>query len=201
MLSRYKNDNRICYICSENYGIRYGEASYFFSKYGGSWGWATWKRVYNLWEYKLDTLESVVSTNSFISSFPTYFQYLFWKNNFYHWKYVGGNTYDLQTKYLLHKHDMINIIPNTNLTTNIGWDNEASNTLVFKHKTLSAIKFGNIKSFDIEFIMHPTEIKIDPDIEIKWFKYHFQNKSEFEYRIRWILGPLFRKLIFLKKRN
>jgi hypothetical protein len=194
MLEKYKKDNRISYICAENYGIKSGNATYFFSQYGGSWGWATWKRVYDLWEYKLDSLEDVINNKDFIKSFPSRFQYLYWKRAFCHWKYIGGNTYDLQSIYLIHKYNMMNIVPNINLVTNIGWDNQASNTRVGNNDP-NAQKFGNIPSFELDEIIDPVEIRTDSEIDKRWFKYHFQNRSEIEYRLRWFLGPLYRRII------
>ena len=193
MLEKYKDDERICYICAENYGIKSGSSTYFFSQYGGSWGWATWKRVYRKWEYKLGSLEDIVNTTSFQNSFPSKFQYDYWKKSFLRWKYVGGNTYDLQTIYLIHKHNMLNIVPNLNLITNIGWDTEASNTISLNNKNPRAIKFGNIKSFEIDNIIHPSEIRSNKKIDTKWFKYHFQSKSELIYRLFWIIEPFYRK--------
>lgn len=194
MLERYKENPKICYICAENYGIKFGEATYFFSKYGGSWGWATWKRVYDLWEYKLDSLEQTINTHEFRKSFPSRFQYHYWKKRFFYWKYIGGNTYDLQTIYLLHKYDMLNIVPNVNLITNIGWDQEASNTIASDGETEQAEKFGNIAAQEIDEIIHPELIKSDAKTDVKWFKHHFQARSELEYWIRWSLGPYYRKI-------
>jgi len=193
MLDKYREDKKIAYVCSENYGIKSGEATYFFSQYGGSWGWATWKRVYNLWEYKLNSLEEVINEKSFKNSFSSKFQYDYWKKRFYHWKYVGGNTYDLQSIFLIHKYNMINIIPNVNLVTNIGWDIEGSNTIAYDDNDKNAKKFGNIPRFEIEHIVHPKGIMANSQIDNRWFKYHFQNRSKFEYRIRWVLGPIIKK--------
>lgn len=194
MLELYKDDERICYICAENYGIKSGDATYFFSQYGGSWGWATWKRVYDKWEYKLSSLEETVNTQTFRKSFPSRFQYDYWKRRFLYWKYIGGNTYDLQTIYLVHKNNMFNIVPNINLVTNIGWDSEASNTISLNEDDKSAIKFGNIESYEIKELIHPTKIQTDKNIDTAWFKYHFQIRSPFEYRVRWLLSPLYRKI-------
>jgi hypothetical protein len=194
MLNRYRNDERICYICAENYGIKSRNATYFFSRYGGSWGWATWKRVYDLWEYKLESLERVVDTKEFKDTFETKFAYEYLKRSFYHWKYVGGNTYDLQTVYLVHRYNMLNIVPNINLVTNIGWDSEASNTVVDDITDATAKKFGNIQSFELSEILHPERIEINNEIDKKWFKYHFQAGSESLYRLRWAVSPIYQKI-------
>ncbi len=201
MLEKYKDNRQICYVCAENYGIKYGNATYFFSKYGGSWGWATWKRVYDLWEYKLDSLESYVENSDFIDSFSSKFEYYFWKRKFFHYKYLGGNTYDLQTIYLVHKENLVNIVPNINLVTNIGWDMEASNTKVKDLTDKVAMKFGNIKSFEISEIIHPTNIETIKAIDKRWFKYHFQgNRSKLNYGLRWTLSPILKPLLPFYKR-
>lgn len=201
MLEKYKDDERVGYISAENYGLKSGDATYFFSQYGGSWGWATWKRIYDLWEYKLDSLEKVVNNKNFKKSFLSKFQYDYWKRVFYHWKYVGGNSSDLQGVFLIHKYNLVNIVSNVNLVTNIGWDSEASNTKATNSDDPSAKKFGNVPSFEINEIIHPNDIKLNPKIETQQFKYHFQNRTEFEYSLRWTFGPLFRKFFPKKIKN
>ncbi len=198
MLEKYKNNDKICYVCAENYGIKNGNATYFFSQYGGSWGWATWKRVYDKWEYKLDSLEHMLESKAFRNNFSSKFEYDYWVRAFKSWKYIGGNTYDLQTIYLIRKESMMNIIPNINLVTNIGWDLEASNTKVSSSHDPAAQKFGNIPSFEIDKIVHPDIIEISKETDNKWFKYHFQNRSKISYRLRWFLGNFLRKLKVIK---
>jgi len=209
MLEKYKDNPRVCYVCAENYGIRNGDATYFFSQYGGSWGWATWKRVYQKWEYNLESLIEVVNNESFINSFPTRFQYNYWKAAFIEYSKHGGNTYDLQTIFLIHKENMLNINPNFNLTTNIGWDEHASNTIVSDENDKQALKFGNIPSVELDVIIDPLEIRANPDVDTRWFNYHFKGDlPEFYFRIKWLtssslfkpfkklFGPLYR--VFLK---
>ena len=49
LLEKYKDDSRICMISGNNYTEKANitEDSYFFSKYGHIWGWATWKRAWD----------------------------------------------------------------------------------------------------------------------------------------------------------
>lgn len=51
LLERYRNDARILSICGSNFqqGQQRGSASYYFSIYGDSWGWATWRRAWRLY--------------------------------------------------------------------------------------------------------------------------------------------------------
>lgn len=193
LLDKYRDDPRICYICAENYGVKSGDATYYFSKYDGSWGFATWKRVFDLWEYKIDSLEENMNKPEFKKSFPSKFEYNFWKRKFLRWKHIGGNTYDLQTIYLLHKYNMMSIVPNINLVTNIGWDLEASNTLVDGNEHKLAKKFGNRERFEIDEIIHPTEIKTIPKVDTKWFNYNHKRFSKLRYWYSWYIKPLWKK--------
>jgi hypothetical protein len=198
MLERYKDDKRIGIICSENFGITHGSETYFFTQFGSSGGWAMYKRIYDLWEYKLDSLEETVNTPEFKSTFVSDFQYKFWKRNFFIWKYKGGNTYDLQTLYLVHKYNLLNIVPNINLNTNIGWEGEAKDRDSISEYDINKTKFGNIPSYEIEEIVHPKDvISADKEIGEKWFKYHFQgDMPKYKHRILWFLSSLFSSSAF-----
>lgn len=50
LLQRYRHDTRVWSICGSNFqlGNHRGDASYFFSIHGDSWGWASWRRA---WSY------------------------------------------------------------------------------------------------------------------------------------------------------
>lgn len=51
LLDEYEKDQRIDRICGMNILGEYEcDGDYFFSRYGNSWGWATWKRVADRWE-------------------------------------------------------------------------------------------------------------------------------------------------------
>ncbi len=52
LLDKYENDTRIDRICGQTLygGIDDKRYSYFFSRTGCSWGWASWRRVAETWE-------------------------------------------------------------------------------------------------------------------------------------------------------
>jgi len=49
LLERYRHDTRVWSICGSNFqlGNKRGDASYYFSIHGDSWGWASWKRAWS----------------------------------------------------------------------------------------------------------------------------------------------------------
>ncbi len=59
LLDRYEHDERIDRICGQTLfdGIEDKRYSYFFSSFGSSWGWASWRRVADTWQENYDVLE------------------------------------------------------------------------------------------------------------------------------------------------
>jgi hypothetical protein len=189
VLDKYKNDEKIGYITGQNFmGIKSGKASYFFSRYGGSSGWATWKRVYQQWDFKLMNIDSTIYTKEFRSNFDSEFEYKYWLRKFKHYCKYGGNTYDLQSVFLIFKEDLKSIVPNKNLITNIGFDFEGTNYNGKGYK-----KFANKESYELNEIIHPLDIDRNKRIDQKIFKFHFMSRSKISYQLRWAFGPIYRK--------
>ena len=48
LLERYRKDTRVWSICGSNFqlGNKHGNANYYFSIHGDSWGWASWRRAW-----------------------------------------------------------------------------------------------------------------------------------------------------------
>ncbi|MCW3467874.1 hypothetical protein [Chitinophaga nivalis] len=55
MLARYRKDDTVLHINGSNFqaGIQRGEASYYFSRYAHIWGWATWRRAWQYYDFSL----------------------------------------------------------------------------------------------------------------------------------------------------
>lgn len=200
VLEKYKDNEDIGYVTGQNFmGIQSGTASYFFSHYGGSSGWGTWKRVYEQWDYKLENLYKAYN-KSFRRNFDSFFEYKYWLRNFENYFENGGNTYDLQSVFLIFEKDLKNIVPNINLVTNIGFDLEGSNF------NGGEDLFANKERFEFKEIIHPDVVKRDAKVDKKIFEYHFLSRSRISYCLRWYLGPFIKKVIppftrgfFLKK--
>ncbi len=75
LLDKYENNPRIAHICGQNFGQKFGPHTYFFSRYAGTtWGFATWKRTHDLFEYKLESFEETVILKSFRKKFIAPFE-------------------------------------------------------------------------------------------------------------------------------
>ncbi len=58
MLEKYRNESRIFLIIGTNFlgEWRPKKHSYFFSLFAHTWGWATWKRAWKLYDFELNKL-------------------------------------------------------------------------------------------------------------------------------------------------
>lgn len=123
LLEKYKDDSRICMISGNNYTEEHNgsDNSYFFSKYGHIWGWATWKRVWDKFDLEMkdwpffkdsNQLQNIFSRKREQRYFNDYFKRIYDK------KCV--NAWGPQWFYCRIKNYGFSIVPRNNLVTNIG---------------------------------------------------------------------------------
>lgn len=188
LLEKYKDNENIGFITGQNFmGIKSGVATYFFSHYFGSSGWGTWKRIYSKWDFQISNLKDVAYSREFRKNFDSNFEYKYWLKKFLYYKEKGGNTYDLQSVFLTFKEDLINIIPNNNLITNIGFDLEGTNFNGGNEK------FANKARYELNEITHPKELKREVSIDKRFFDFHFLSRSRINYKCRWFLSPILKR--------
>lgn len=152
MLKYYKNDNSIMHITGSNsqFGKKIGDASYFFSKYGDIWGWATWRRVWKYYDVEMKKFPKFKKDNQMINIFrykkmQNYYSYIFEK------VYNGKiNTWDYQWSFARLIDYGISIQPNVNLIQNIGFGIDATHT----HKEIPLIVNNFANNIDFPLI-HP----------------------------------------------
>lgn len=170
LLEKYKDDERIAFIGGVNYGVKYGSYTYYFNKApAATYSMATWRRVYNLYEYRIDTYKKIRNTKEFIDNFDNKYIYYFYRKMFDNFVKNGGNTYDIQMIYLTYKYNMLSIIPNINLSSNIGLDYGGANNNINPNSRL-ALRFGNRPRFEIDQIIHPPTVEYNKKIDLKNFE-------------------------------
>ena len=156
LLSKYKDNNEVMLISGTNLGNSFGNDSYYFSKYGQIWGWATWKSAWFKYERNIYYNGSDLKYNSIKEK-------KFWQKNF------RDVVWDVQWAiYSVWKNNGIAILPNTNLVTNIGFGIGATNYIddnsVNSKIELSAIDFP---------LNHPNGIVINASIDKTLFTNHY----------------------------
>jgi hypothetical protein len=132
LLEKYSDDKRFMQIAGSNFqcGHKRGPYSYFFSRFKICWGWATWRRAWQhmdmgvkLWpEFRDSTwLRDLVGDPRAIQHWAEKFEGAF---------RAGGKVdyWDYQWLFSTWAQNGLCIMPNANLISNIGFNDEATHT-------------------------------------------------------------------------
>ena len=110
-------------------GILRGEGSYYFSQYPHIWGWASWRRAWQHYEYEIQGLDSFLETG-INTVFETDTEKKYWKKVFLKVSQGKANTWDYQWVYAIWKNKGYSICPNVNLVINLGFRNFSTHTFL-----------------------------------------------------------------------
>jgi hypothetical protein len=152
LLQFYRNDERIMHIGGFNYqdNMMRGTGSYYFSRLSHVWGWATWKRAWDMYDVDIHSYPQLLELRLLSSVFsdPTMRRYL-QKNIELVYK-KKKDTWDVQWQYTVSINNGLTIIPNRNLVSNIGFDLQATHTIDDFHP------LANRPTSSMEKISHPS---------------------------------------------
>lgn len=126
LLERYRDDRRVMHISGETYAGETAGESYYFSKYALTWGWATWKRAWELCDRRLAGWPALRGRPELQALFDSRDERVYLMGTFQqqsetrpHWDYAWW--YTCMTNGL-------SIHPSVNLVSNIGSDARATHT-------------------------------------------------------------------------
>jgi len=130
LLEKYRLDHRIMQIagCNITHSKPASGDSYFFSKYGGIWGWATWKRAWSLYDVGMQTWPLLRDTGLIENMLQKPEQIKYWKTIFQKTYQGEIDTWDFQWILSCWLQSALAIIPSSNLIENIGFGSEATHT-------------------------------------------------------------------------
>lgn len=157
MLERFKNEEQIMCIAANHF---WGEAhrleySYFFSIYAHCWGWASWRRAWQLYDRNMQNWPIVRETD-FLAKLgnddPVFVRY--WKQVF-DMAYEGNkvDSWAYRWLYSCWVNSGLAVLPAKNLVNNLGIGNDATHT----HSVDSVI--SSLRNEELDFpLIHPPEI-------------------------------------------
>lgn len=135
LLQRYAQDRRVGAISGANldpaHNVPLQDESYYFSRFCHVWGWATWRRAWQVCDHAMKKWPALRRTDWLKNKCMTSKAENFWRRHFddsYACKRDSLNTWDVPWVFSCWTHDLVTIIPRTNLITNIGFGPEATHT-------------------------------------------------------------------------
>src|SRR5919199_1474665 len=192
LLAHYRHDERIMHISGSNLqrGHTRTDYSYYFSKYGGIWGWASWRRAWKHYDKDMKTWPEFTTTKMIESVFEDPDEQEYWLNILEH-TYKGLiDTWDYQWFYARWSQSELSIVPNSNLVSNIGFCSDATHT----HSKENSL--ANLPLTDIWKIKHPLFILRNRVADA----YTFDNfhKHDVPRKNQALILRLYRKILLLK---
>ncbi len=133
LLERYKNDTRIWIVSGNNYSEekKVSDSDYFFSTYGHSWGWATWKRCWENFDLEVKQFPKYFKEKRFYDAFGSKKEANFFakiQKKIFEDKTIFGHVWDFQAGFMVRANGGLCINPSKNLVTNIGFVGTHSST-------------------------------------------------------------------------
>ncbi|MDR6650487.1 UNVERIFIED_ORG: hypothetical protein DFS12_11093 [Chitinophaga ginsengisegetis] len=151
LLEKYRFNDTIMHIHGGNYqaGILRGNASYYYSRYAHIWGWATWRRAWQYYDFTLQRYRHVSreGLNTFLQS---ELQSIYDKR---------VDTWDIQWFMTVWFNKGWVITPNISLVKNIGYGKDATHTRVIP-RWFKRIQYGTIAD-----IIHPGSSNINEEAD------------------------------------
>lgn len=180
LLELYKNDTRIWIISGNQYNEEAVKTphSYFFSRYGHSWGWATWRRCWDQMDMSLSKYPLIIEQDLFKAVFRSQRETKFFQkriSQIYSNEDLKTHIWDFQFGFAVTSNGGLSIAPRKNLVKNIGYigtHSEAKNP--FHDRPVD-------ETFKIT--LHPDFVLCDINYDAYHFKHHWNRKPNIFKRI------------------
>jgi hypothetical protein len=178
LLNKYRNNEDIAIICGSNFnhGKKFGEASYFFTKYTYVWGWATWKRTWENYQFDVNLLDKHLLFKKIDKVSVNRTERFYWKSIFEKMSKFCIDTWDYQFCFHIWYHGMHSIAPNVNLIQNIDSGEGGTHSVPNSKSTF-------IKIEPILPLVHPSKIKINKAADNFYFDNYLCTLSSFQKMI------------------
>ena len=132
LLERYRHDQRIGMISGDNFqfGHRRNNDSYYFSKYVHIWGWATWRdRWQSSYDVELKKWPAIRDGGWLVDILANKKEAAGWIGIFERMYRGEIDTWDYQWVFANWLESRLNVMPNVNLISNIGFGVNATHTV------------------------------------------------------------------------
>jgi hypothetical protein len=129
MLERYRHDERVMHISGMNmqFGIKRGDASYYFSEIMHCWGWASWRRAWQKFDYTMPGLFDFIS-RELPKKFASPAVVAHFRSMLRHVRNNTIDTWDTRWTYSIWHAGGLCLQSNVNMIKNIGFSASATHT-------------------------------------------------------------------------
>lgn len=130
LLEKYRYDERVMMISGDNfqYGKRRTNYSYYYSRYPHIWGWASWQRAWKYYDVDMKLWPEICDGGWLKDIFGRRSVVKYWERMFNDTYKCLIDTWDYQLAFACMVNNVLSILPNCNLVSNIGFGPNATRT-------------------------------------------------------------------------
>lgn len=177
LLEKYKDDERVSMISAMNhleYYENYNRDSYIFCNSGAIWGWATWKREWQYYDFQMKFVDEVNAFEKIKkSNYPRYYKRDLLAQGKDRKKVLGAgkklSSWTFQYNMIRFLQHQVTIVPSVNMVSNVGLTCEsthASANIKMIPKGLRRVFF--MKTHEMAFpLKHPNCMYCDDEFDRK----------------------------------
>ena len=157
LLDRYRNVSQVKIICGGNYvnRIQTDGSTYYFTAFPHIWGWASWRRTWEEYDFTLETMDEMEALKKLKKYFKNKKVIESWLSYFRLVKEKKINSWDFQLGFSIFNHSGFNAVTNFNMISNIGFGDNAT------HTVSGDTGLANNPVTELKEIIHPRNIMID----------------------------------------
>ena len=176
LLDKYCLEARVMHISGSNFfpNIPVPD-SYYFSRYPYIWGWATWRRAWQLYDVEVSKWADERFQQQYLEQFEDKFEKHALKKRFDTIRLGEIDTWDYQWTFACTASEGLAATPSRNLVTNIGFGQGATHTADRNDKTanlpLQAMMFP---------LQHPLQVTRNVELDTMRVKQTFHPESLFK---------------------
>jgi hypothetical protein len=133
LLERYRDEPRVAQICGSNYqqGNRRTAFSYYFSRHAHIWGWATWRRSWQLRDLAMSNWPQIRDSDWLRQYTDDSAAAFYWRKMFddsHKQDRDSLNSWAVPWTFSCWRRGAVSIIPEANLVSNIGYSGSGTHT-------------------------------------------------------------------------
>ncbi|HZY78727.1 MAG TPA: nucleotide-diphospho-sugar transferase, partial [Cyclobacteriaceae bacterium] len=176
LLERYRDDTRVMHIGGNNFlngWLKDEDYSYYFSRSGHIWGWATWRRAWQKFDFNISLYNKLRERRQFDGFFLNYMERRYRLQKFDDTVNRQGKQdwWDYQWDFARYVNSGLAIVPERNLVTNVGFGAGATHTFN-QDSDASALE-----AHEIELpLSHPPFMIRDVESEQRYFQGFMKDK-------------------------
>ena len=163
LLKKYKYDSRVSFIggCNHQLPVSLDESYSFMGGHHQTWGWATWRRTWEQFDYNLTRWDEKQFKNVIRRYYKDNRQRAYWMNIYEQVKRnrMNESCWDYQFYFSCWEKGQLAICPNVNLVSNVGFGYDATHTNGENNALLS------VQTTSILPLKHPNEVKYNQKLD------------------------------------